>query len=239
MKKIKLLMLFAAFIVLPLIYFTGCSDKSEVTSPNQVYFDSPTMAIIDFNDAQNGIEDATLETGMTLSPSLFSYSFINDKNFTPGNVPMMGMVAGNMWMGRFDWGKHLGFILRRLNLTDTQKGQVKDAVTAFHAAMKPLVKEFHDANAVIIKAANEARKAILDQVKAGTLSRADAKKQLDELNKATRDKIANNSASLEVKKKMCTERDNLFNAIVLILTPNADQLKKWNDAVAKFPNPCK
>ena len=110
MKQIKILLGMVVLLSLPVFYFTGCSEKSEVNSPNQLNFESPIMAIIDFNDTQNGIEDATLETGMTLSPSLFSYSFINDKNFTPCNSPMMGMVAGNMWMGRFDWGKHLIFI---------------------------------------------------------------------------------------------------------------------------------
>ena len=236
MKRFKSLLFLTAILALPLIYFTACSNKSEINEPNQVNFDSPTMAIIDFNDAQNGIEDATLETGMTLSPSLFSYSFINDKNFTHGNVPMMGMVAGNMWMGRFDWGKHLGLFFRRLNLSDQQKSDLKALMVKFHDDMKPLVQQFRDANADIIKAANESRKAILEQVKAGTMTREAAKTALKDLNDKTREQIKNNHATQTVKASMCALRTPLFNGIKGILI--GDQVTKWNAFSLLIPNPC-
>ncbi len=244
MKKNKLFISLFILMILPVLYFTGCNKHDEITSPNEFNYDSPQYAIIDYNDLLNGVEDATLDNEMVCSNSLYSYGFINMPSFVQGNVS--GMMSGGMmsiaggggnWIIKFDWAKHLGILLRRLNLTDAQKGQVKDALTAFHAAMKPLVKEFHDANADIIKTANEARKAILDKVKAGTLSRADAKKQLDDLNKATRDNIANNPASKAVQQKMCDERKKLFTAIESIL--DASQLTKWKDAIAKFPDPCK
>lgn len=237
MKKIKSLLILTAILALPLIYFTACSNKSEINEPNQVNFDSPIMAIIDFNDAQNGIEDATLETGMTLSPSLFSYSFINDKNFTPGNVPMMGMVAGNMWMGRFDWGKHLGLFFRRLNLSDQQKSDLKALMVKFHDDMKPLVQQFRDANADIIKAANEARKLIVEDVKAGKITRQEAAAKLKALNEDTRKKINDNPATQTVKASMCTLRNTLFVDIASKLI--GDQVTKWNDFSSKIPNPCK
>ncbi|MFA5803268.1 MAG: hypothetical protein WC879_01370 [Melioribacteraceae bacterium] len=236
MKKIKSLLILTAILALPLIYFTACSNKSEINEPNQVNFDSPTMAIIDFNDAQNGIEDATLETGMTLSPSLFSYSFINDKNFTHGNVPMMGMVAGNMWMGRFDWGKHLGLFFRRLNLSDQQKSDLKALMVKFHDDMKPLVQQFRDANADIIKAANEARKLIVEDVKAGKITRQEAAAKLKALNEDTRKKINDNPATQTVKASMCTLRKNLINSITGMFT--GDQLIKWKAFVLLISNPC-
>lgn len=243
MKRFKSLLILAALLTLPLIYFTACNNKSEVTSPNQVNFDSPQYAVIDYTDLMNGVEDATMDNDMICSNSLYSYGFLSLSSFVQGNASgmmnggMMSVTSGGAnWIMKFDFGKHLGQILRRLNLTDAQKVLVKNAMTAYHTAMKPLVQQFRDANADIIKAANEARKAILDKVKAGNLSRADAKLLLDKLNKDTRDLIANNPKSHDVKLKMCAERDKLFTAIGSIL--DASQLTKWNDAIAKFPNPC-
>ncbi|GEM_PF-882186 len=243
MKKIKLSVLLAALIVLPMIYFTGCSDKSEVTSPNQMNFDSPQFAVIDYNDLMNGVEDATIDNEMVFSNSLHSYGFINMSSFVQGNISGMmngGIMSvtggGNNWMIKFDWVKHLGVILRRLNLTEDQKGKVKDAVTAFHTAMKPLVQQFKDANADIIKTANEARKLIVEDIKAGKLTREEAATKLKKLNDETRDKIKNNSKTVEVKTKMCDAKGKLFVEIEKIFTP--DQLGKWKTTISKFPNPC-
>ena len=236
MKKIKSLLILTAILALPLIYFTACSNKSEINEPNQVNFDSPTMAIIDFNDAQNGIEDATLETGMTLSPSLFSYSFINDKNFTPGNSPMMGMVAGNMWMGRFDWGKHLGFLFRKLNLTEAQKTEIGDLLKAYHDNLKPLIEKMRKIIKPIIDAANVERKKIVEDLKAGIINRAEAMKQLADLNKKTRTLINANPDVKIIKDSICKLRTDLFTNIAAKLT--AEQLKIWTDAVSKIKSPC-
>ena len=233
MKQIKIFLAFAVLLSLPVFYFTGCSEKSDVNAPNQLNFESPQFAIIDITDVENAVEDATIDTPITINSVLSNYSFLNmGSGFTAGG-PMM---RGNPWLERFDFVKHLGFIFRRLNLTDAQKPQLKDLMVKFHETMKPLVKEFFDANKDIIKDANAKRKAIVDQVKAGSLSKADAAVKLKELNKATRDAIKNNPKTVEVKTKMCDARKNLFVEIAKILTP--EQLGKWKIAIAKIPNPC-
>jgi len=243
MKRFKSLLILAALLTLPLIYFTACNNKSEVTSPNQVNFDSPQYAVIDYTDLMNGVEDATMDNDMVYNNSLYSYGFLSMSSFVQGNAS--GMMNGGMmsvtggganWIMKFDFGKHLGLFFRRLNLSDQQKADLKAFMVKFHDDMKPLVQQFRDANADIIKAANVDRKAILEQVKAGTMTRDAAKAALKDLNDRTREQIKNNPASQTVKASMCALRATLFTDIASKLT--GDQLTKWTDFSSKFPNPC-
>lgn len=233
MKQIKIFLAFAVLLSLPVFYFTGCSEKSDVNAPNQLNFESPQFAIIDITDVENAVEDATIDTPITINSVLSNYSFLNMGNgFTAGG-PMM---RGNPWLERFDFRKHLGFIFRKLNLTDAQKTQLKDLMVKFHETMKPLVKEFFDANKDIITKANADRKLIIDQVKAGTLTRAEAEAQLKALNQATREKINGNPVTIAVKAKMCTARTQLFTDIKGILA--GDQITKFENLIKLIKNPC-
>lgn len=221
-------------LVIPVFLFVACNQKDEINSPVKEDFNSSNYAVVDITDVLNGIEDASLNKDFTFNPTLFNYSFMNaGSDFRPGLKDMIG----NIWFDRFDFGKHLGLILRRLNLSDDQKIAVKALMTTYHTNMKPLVQQFREANKDIVIDANAKRKAIVDDFKNGIITREEASAKLKELNQATHDKIANNPVTIEIKAKMCTERNNLLDGIASIL--NADQLTKWNDFVAKFPNPCK
>ena len=227
-------------MILPVLYFTGCNKHDEITSPKDLNYDSPQYALIDYNDLLNGVEDATLDNEMVFSNSLYSYGFINLSSFVQSNASSIMMsITGDRgnWIIKFDWIKHLGLFFRGLNLSDAQKSQLKDLTRKFHDDMKPLVGEFRTANADIIAKANAERKAIVDKVKAGTLTREEAKPLLDALNKKTRNDIANNPASLAVKKKICDAKADLISKIGSILS--ADQRIKWNDKISKIPDPCK
>ena len=233
MNKFKSLLFITALITLPLIYFTACSNKDQVNEPNQINFDSPKFAVIDFLDAENSVEDATLEKDMAVNSDFAGYKFMNSMStMTPGNPKL----RGNPWLEKFNFGKHLGLFFKKLNLSDDQKTQLRNLMTKFHDDMKPLVEQFRDANADIIKAANEARKLIVEDLKAGNLTRQEAAAKLKTLNEETRDKIKNNPATQTIKASMCALRTTLFNDIASILT--ADQLTKWNEFSSKIPNPC-
>ncbi len=234
MNRIKLFLSSAAILFIAAIFFAACNDRGDLMGPDRMNFDSPQFAIVDYSDVINGIEDATVDSPMMFNTSLFNYSFMGNMSaMTPGN-PMM---RGNLWMEHFDFGKHLGFVFRNLKLTDDQKSQLKDLMAKFHDSMKPLVQQFRDANADIIAKANDERKAIMDQVKAGTLSRTDAQTQLKALNDKTRLQIEANPKSVQLKSQMCDARNNLISTIEKMLTP--EQLVKWNDWKAKAPDPCK
>lgn len=214
-------------------FITGCSDRNNPAGPWQMNFEIAQFAIIDYGDVENGVEDATTETEMTFNSTMLNYSVMGgDRPFHPGNPGLRGM----RWYDRFDFGKHLGFFFRQLNLTDEQKTTVRALAKTFHTNMKPLVRQFHEANKAIIRVANSDRKAIVDQLKAGTLTREEAAVQIKDLNQATRRKIQANPASQRIKAAMCTERDNLFAGIKAIL--QGDQLTKWRRWIASIKDPC-
>ncbi len=233
MKKIKLSFLFLSLSLFIFSAFNGCENNDEVTSSNTDNFDSPQYAIIDYSDVENGIEDATLEKGMTLNNSLFSYTFVQGNNdFRNGNGPL----RGNAWFDRFNFAKHIGRILRHLDLSEDQKTAVHDFVVTFHDAAKPLVEEFHEVNKPIIEEANAQRELIIEDLKNGVITREQAHQALRDLNEATREKIKANADNLNLKENLCNERDVLFGNIESVLT--AEQLTQWNEAVSRMPNIC-
>ena len=111
MKQSKILLGTAFLLSMMFFFFTGCNEKSEVNSPNQLNFDSPQFALIDFTDIDNAVEDATIDYPMTINSTLANYSFLNMGNGFAVGGPMM---KGKLWLERFNFGKHLGLIFRRL-----------------------------------------------------------------------------------------------------------------------------
>ena len=91
-------------------------------------------------------------------------------------------------------------------------------------------------NKSIIQEANARRKAIVDQVKAGTLTREEAAAQIRVLNQATRDKVSANPDSQTIKTLMCAERDKLFTGVKAIL--EGDQVTRWDTWIARLKGPC-
>ncbi|MFZ5946744.1 MAG: Spy/CpxP family protein refolding chaperone [Stygiobacter sp.] len=228
MKRLKL---FSIILLLPLL-FAGCKKESEITSPTNLNYDSPEFAIIDYSDAQNGIEEATLDSDMSFNPKLFGYSFMVSGDFKPGMGPMMK----DLWMSRYDWNKHLGLILRKLNLTDEQKSKVADLMKAYHESMKPLVQQFRDANKAIVDSANAERKAIAQDLKDGKITRQEAMDKIKVLNEKTKKAIDENPVSVQIKKQMCDLTKKLLDDIKALL--NTDQIAKWDNHVKNLKLPC-
>lgn len=225
-----ILSVLSAVIVLTLV---GCSDRGNVNGPRQMNFDVAQFAIMDYGDVQNGIEDASTETDMTFNSTLLNYNFVDgDRLFTQGDPSMRGMP----WFDRFDFRKHLGLFFRQLNLTDDQKTRIRDLAKIFQQDMKPLIQQFYDANKSIIQSANASRRAIMDDVKSGTITREQAAAKIKDLNQVTRDLIKNNPASQSIKTLMCAERDKLFAGVKAVLL--GDQITKWNDWISKITDPC-
>ncbi|MEW6195342.1 MAG: hypothetical protein AB1521_09315 [Bacteroidota bacterium] len=233
MKKIKISLLFLSLSLFMFILFSGCESDDEITNSNTDSFDSPQYAIIDYSDVENGIEDATLEKGMVLNKSLFRYTFVQGStDFRNGNGPL----RGNPWFDRFNFAKHIGRVLRRLDLSDDQKTAVHDFVIAFHDAVKPLLAEFHEINKPVIEEANAQRELIIEDLKNGVITREQAHDALKALNESTREKIKTNADNLNLKENLCNEKDVLFSNIESILTE--EQLAQWNEAVSKMPDVC-
>ncbi|MDP3580797.1 MAG: Spy/CpxP family protein refolding chaperone [Ignavibacteria bacterium] len=233
MKNLKTLFAFS-LIILPVIFLAGCNKQDEVTSPTNANFDSAQYLMIDYFDAQNAIEDATLEADLTINPTMLNYNFVSADDFKPGSGMMRGAAVG--WMQKFDWNKHLGMILRKLKLTEDQKTKIDVLVKAYHESMKPLVKEFADANKAIIDAANAQRKAIAQDVKDGKITRREAEEKIKSLNERVRNAIETNPATATIKTQMCAARKTFLDGVRAELT--TEQQTTWDDAVARMKSPC-
>lgn len=228
MKRIKLLII----AILPLIFF-ACNQKDEINSPNNDDFNSAQFVLIDYLDVQNGVEDATLDKDLTLNDPLFSMNFMGMKGeFTPGQKAL----AGNGWFDKYDFGKHLGKAFRLLKLTDEQKEKVRGLMKTYNESMKELLKDFREANAEIVKKANADRKAIVDKIKSGEMTREEAKEALKTLNEKTRAAIEAKRDTIAVKDKMCAARATLFRSVNSIL--NETQKDQWEKMVQRLKNPC-
>jgi len=216
-----------------LVVLSACNDRASVNEPHRLNFDQAQFAIIDYADVENGVEDATPENNMAFNSTLLNYSVLGgDGPFGPGTPGLRGM----RWFDRFNFGKHLGFLFRQLNLTDDQKTAIRDLSKNFHDTMRPLVRQFYEANKSLIEEANAQRKAVIDEVKAGTLTREEAAAKIKDLNQATRDKIHSNPASVTLKAAMCAERDSYYAGVKGVLV--GDQITKWDNWIAKIPDPC-
>jgi hypothetical protein len=233
MKSIKFVLPLASFLAGVAFVFSACNDKGNLNAPGQINLDAAQFAVIAYGDVLNAVEDGSPDKDMTFNSAMLTYGFAGgDRGFGPGDPSFRGMP----WFDHFNFGKHMGLFFRQLNLTDDQKTQVRDLAKVFQQNMKPLVAQFYAANKAIIDSANVSRRQIMDDVKSGKITRADAASKITALNQATRSLIQSNPASQSVKAAMCNERDKLFAGVKAILV--GDQITKWNTWVSNIQNPC-
>lgn len=230
MKKYKFLVLLIPLIV---IFIWGCSQSNEVEPVQSSSFDSPQFIMIDNNDLLNGIEDATLTTDMKFSTSLFNFGILSLTNNLNANDPI---IRGIPWLANFDFTKQLGLIFRRLDLTEAQVTDIRALMKTYHESLRPLLKEFQDANKEIVKAANEKRKAIMDDLKNGVITRQQANEKIRILNIETRQQIKDNPESIRIRDLICQLNKKLMEDIKALLT--SEQVVKWDQMTKRIQLPC-
>jgi len=195
--------------------FMGCSD--QVNSP-ETDLSNLDLAVFDITDATEGISDATLDAQYTFNSPLGHRNFFR-KDFLAGKS-----------------GRHLLQVLRRLNLSEAQKNEVKNFISAHHECIKGPLQDFRAIVQPILADANAKRKEIIDQFKAGTITREEAKVKIDFLNQATRELIQNDPALAPIKAAFCACKTNLFDNISSKLT--AEQKLIWDNWINNLSGPC-
>ncbi len=230
------------FSLVALVLLVGCKGKgNNPVSPNMDSFSSSEYAVIDFNDLLNSVTGPTVDTPMECDNSMINYSFMsNGQNaLMLGGDMMMGPGRkGGMpgWIERFDYRKHLGRILRQLELSEEQRNSIKEFMVTFHTGMKPLAKEFSIAVREILREANQLRKEIIRRLRNGELTEEQARVELNALNNDTKDKIKNAPEVLRIKGEMCVLRTGLLGSIESVLTEA--QKNKWNSWISEQADPC-
>ncbi len=212
----------SGLLLISVFMFVGCSEKSElVNSPMQNESSAADYYVIEFEDAMSSIEDATLDKDMGFKPIF---------DFDKGKVKFDGKRDHMRRPHRK--GKYLGLIFKKLVLTDTQKESIKIYMDEFRECLADPIKQFREVAKEVFEAKKEQIIAIRDQVKAGELTREEARELIKEINIATREEIENCEACIEAKEAMLVCKNALFENIASIL--EEDQLIIWNEWLSKL-----
>ena len=204
--------------------FYGCSEGTNTSSNlSDIDLESPDFAILDFDDAMECLNDATLET---------------DFNF--GDFPAnngMGHRFGNRNDNHPPFrGRHFHRIFRELDLTSDQIDLIKDFMNGHKDCMSEAFIGFREANEEIITAAREERREIIQQIHDEVITREEGHELLRELNERTREAVRNNPESILAHEEMCSCKLILLDNIRTVL--NADQQVIWDEWVGALEGSC-
>lgn len=152
------------------------------------------------------------------------------------------MCDNTMMYGKPDYKNKRQFmplakILKSLNLTDTQKEEIKGFLFDFRLCMKDAIKELRQTEREILQPFNEQRKAVVESYKNGTITLDVAKTKIKEINTAAKAALKANGARNIACEAMKLCRKNLLDKIGLIM--EGDQIAKWKEWLDKLPDkPC-
>lgn len=122
---------------------------------------------------------------------------------------------------------------KQLNLSDEQRTSIKALLVSHKECIMSAREAFLSANEEALAEAKAARKAIVAEVKAGTMTKEEAKTAMKAVNQGLRDLIAENGTKEQTKIALKACFDSFDTNIEAILT--AEQLAKWQDLKTKRP----
>ncbi len=154
-----------------------------------------------------------------------SYTTDELQNSSNGNASMMH--------GHHD-KKNLSSIIRCLDLTADQKAQVDGFLKSSRDCMQTAQATFFNSFKELNNQYRESVKTIRDAVKGGSMTKDDARAELQKLGKSFRTALEDAQKLMMAAAKDC--QTALFNNIKSILTP--DQLAKWTEWETTGKSPC-
>lgn len=219
-----------AIAITTLALMTGCTvnDSSIVVDDAAGYIESTEFMVPAMDAAVTDVTEPTLDCKMEMIPGLDMAKVMNK----PGKgTPHKGdCLPGHP--GMFDFRR----VFHRLALTDTQLTAIAPLTEAYRECVKTAALTLHESEKAIIDAKNLERQAVIDSVKAGTMTKTDARVRLHQIMKETRTALKDNPARAEFKTASCTCLLTLFEGIEAILTP--EQLVQWQAWKANLKNDC-
>lgn len=224
MKKFNFLTtLFAVVAIFFALSITGCNKTTDPVSTTTGTDELTSMIVPDVQQDVSDIYDATVDNDMLLKPAIAE----NDLFFRP---PTMG--KDEMRKG------YLNFqgICKNISLTDSQKVAYKALIKSYNECVRTAMQALRESEKTIIQAANIEIKAVRDSLKAGALTKKEARILIDSINTNTRTALKNNPERETYKTASCGCLTTLFTGIRAILTE--EQIVKWDAWVAKLKHPC-
>ena len=227
---------FSVLMILSFLMLFGCNTDTGINNEALIDFETGAFAVFDFDDAVNAVEDATIENSMSINPDLMNGSFFrNNGPFGPRGPRGPFGRGGRDGMGT-GFGKHLGSVFRDLDLTEDQRTQLHDLMTAHRTCVQEPLQAFRDANQDAIAAANEQRQAIKDAVESGEITRDEAREQLRALSENTREAIRNNPDNESFREALCACKLAHFDNVRAIL--DETQQVTWDAWVGSLEGEC-
>jgi len=217
--KLKHITLIISAIVL--LGFTACQELDnpiDTGTTSEGVLAMNNAVEIDGELATTQVVECTLETGAFVpgDETIFENCRFDGKDTDKKCPPRKGGPKERPMLGK---------LMRELNWTTEQIELLKGFNTAHRDCIESAMQAWRDAVAPIIEKANAERKVIMDNLKAGTITRAEAREQLKALNTAMRTEID----ALDMKDTIKTNIDDcnkaLLESIKAMLTP--EQLKIW------------
>ena len=222
MKRRRSLLLWGAALFL--MGVVGCSsnggsgDGGFVAGGDLSALDTNDFSVADAEDAFASVEDATVESEMVM------HQVLRDGRLLRHDSHPFGL------------GSHLGRILRELDITPVQMGQIHDFILQHRECLQEAFRGIWEVNQPIIEAANQERLRILEALRNGDITLEEARRQLWELSLRTRHAIRTNPANEPFLQAICECTRILFESIRSILNPAQQEL--WDQWVANLPGPC-
>jgi len=181
--KLKHITLIISAIVL--LGFTACQelDNPIDTGTTPEYSIVLNDAVeIDGDLATTEVVECTLETGAFIpgDQSIFENCRFDGKDMGKGFPPRRGNLKDRPMVGK---------VMREMELTEAQIAQLKEFNLAHRDCIQLIMKTWREAVAPIMEKANAERKLIMDDLKAGTITRKEAGDKLKALNEAMRAEI--------------------------------------------------
>jgi len=236
MKKHSIVKTFTSALLLFFFFILiGCNENSEmINDPSNNLSASGDYYILGIEDGMSSIEDATLEKDMGFA------TYFNSRKFPPRGDFGFGRDRHHRgFFGGFKGrGLHLGFLFYKLDISDDQKGAIKTLMEGNRECLVEPFEKFREAAKEIMEGTKEQMQSIRDMVKAGTLTREEARKLIKKQNEATREEIENCEACIEARDAMCACNTTLFESIGAEIELTEEQLVIYNEWLTKHPRPC-
>ncbi|MCK6558483.1 hypothetical protein HUU39_18080 [candidate division KSB1 bacterium] len=204
------------FLLLLAAGFTACQQNVGPEDHGMTAdLNSADFAVAGFDDFLANVSAVTLDQEMACAPVFPGGRFHRkpDRPFGPG--------------------AHLGKILRELGASREQMEQVRVLLTAHRECAQEPLENLRAANQELIDAANAQRREIMQAVRNGELTRAQAQERLQAINDSTQQAIASNPANAPYLQALCVCRMTLFGGVRGLL--DAAQQAVWDEWVAGLP----
>lgn len=214
----KSAMIFAALM---LVFVVSSCDKAVDSTDYSEYYSS----VFSVNEPSTNIADIYVEGNETADFGEMPMPVGPDDN-TGNNKPNDKKdLRPNQ-----DIRNPFARIFALLELTAEQKAQIREFMIAHRRCEREAIVALREAQKPILVAANQERRAIMEQVKNGELTREEAGALLKALNQRVREEMQNNEAVIAAHQALRNCWEELLRNIGSILTP--EQLVKWEKFLA-------